>query len=262
MGRPRTRRKRRQWQYQQSVPLILGGRPAARTAAWCSGWFRVALAVGLVAAGALWFAFSPRFYILEAEVVGAQRVSAEEVFAASGLKRQHILWVDREEAAARIVEQIPSVEEAKVTCRLPANCVIDVVESPLVATWEVGGNLFWVDAAGGMFPATRPLEGGWQITGDLPVDEGGRVAADVLTALGELERLGVRPRPVLYRLGRGLVFTDGAGWRVILGEGAGMQRRLQVYAAVKEFLLARGIHPRFVDVRFPEAPYYSETNEW
>ena len=27
-------------------------------------------------------------------------------------------------------------------------------------------------------------------------------------------------------------------------------------------LEARGLTPRFVDVRFPDAPYYSETNEW
>ena len=84
----------------------------------------------------------------------------------------------------------------------------------------------------------------------------------MLVGLEELTQLRVEPGRISYRMGRGLVLDDPAGWRVILGQGAGMERRLRVYAAVRSHLLARGVHPRFVDVRFPEAPYYSETNEW
>lgn len=263
-AKSRRRRKPRQEGYEQSVPLVLRGRamPRPRVQPRGSMGAMLLIVVLLVGAGALWLTFDPRFYVLQVEVEGAHRVSPEEVFAASGLERLHILWVNEEEAAARVAEQIPSVTSASVACRLPADCVIRVEESPMLATWQVGESLFWVDQAGGVVPATEPLVGGWQVTGPLPVEEGGRVDEEVIEALVELERLGVPPQPVMYREGRGLVLTDEEGWRVIVGEGSGMAERMAVYAQVKEYLLTNGIHPRFVDVRFPRAPYYSVTNEW
>lgn len=266
MARTKSRRRRRPRQegYEQSVPLVLRGRAMPRSSPrlrWSVGRTLLIVAL-LLGVGGLWLTFSPRFYILQVEVEGAQRVSPEEVFAASGLERLHILWVNPKEAARRIVEEIPSVVSASVSCRLPADCIIRVVESPMLATWRVGDNLFWVDQAGGVVPATEPLAEGWQITGPLPVEEDGRVDGKVIEALVELERLGISPQPVMYREGRGLVLADEEGWRVIVGEGSGMAERMAVYAQVKEYLLVNGIRPRFVDVRFPRAPYYSVTNEW
>jgi cell division protein FtsQ len=210
----------------------------------------------------LWFAFSPQFYVTRAEVVGAQRIPAEAIFAASGLERLHILWANPRAAERRILETIPSVAQVRVSCRLPARCVIAVTEREPVAAWEQGGVYYWVDRAGGAFPAAGPLEGKWRVNGPLPTDEKGLVARDVLVGLEELERLGVRPGPILYRPGRGLVLEDPAGWRVVVGQGTGMARRLQVYLKIRAHLLEKGITPKFVDVRFPDAPYYSVTNDW
>ena len=50
------------------------------------------LLVGITA-GALWLAFGDRFYVYHADVVGAVRVSPDEIFRASGLPGLHILWV-------------------------------------------------------------------------------------------------------------------------------------------------------------------------
>ncbi len=248
--------------FRQSVPLVIGGRVAgpqraARPAATLGLMGGLAL-VGVV----LWFAFSPQFYVTHARVVGAQRVPAEAIFAASGLQRLHILWANPRAAERRILETVPSVERARVSCGLPARCVITVAEREPVAAWEQGGTYYWVDRAGGAFPGPGPLEGKWRVSGPLPTDEKGRVAQDVLVGLGELERLGVRPGPILYRPGRGLVLEDPAGWRVVLGQGTGMARRLQVYLKIRAHLLEKGITPKFVDVRFPDAPYYSVTNDW
>lgn len=262
MRMARRRRRGRRQQFEQSVSLALGGRrvaePVPLRPAWVLGGLGVAALLGL----ALWVALSPRFYVTGVQVVGANHISEAAVFAASGLAHLHILWVNAEEAEARLLAQLPSVERAEVSCHLPAACTIEVVERVPILTWDIGERLLWVDAAGGAFPADHPLEGRWLIGGPLPTDERGLVDREVLLGLAELTRLGVRPGRVVYRPGRGLVLDDPAGWRVILGQGAGMERRLQVYAAVRAHLLARGIHPRFVDVRFPEAPYYSEVNEW
>jgi len=61
---------------------------------------------------------------------------------------------------------------------------------------------------------------------------------------------------------RGLVFVDERGCKVILGRGPGMDRRLQVLDELVADLEARGLTPRFVDVRFADAPYYSLINDW
>jgi len=259
---PPGRGTRRRQNFRQSVPLVIGSRTTARHAP-----ARPAAVLGSVGGIALlglvlWFAFSPQFYVTSAQVVGAQRVPPQAVFAASGLQRLHILWANPRAAERRILENIPSIERVRVSCQLPARCVIAVTEREVMAAWEQGGVYYWVDRAGGAFPAAGPLEGEWQVSGPIPTDKRGLVVQDVLVGLEELERLGVRPGPVLYRPGRGLVLEDPAGWRVVVGQGTGMSRRLQVYLKIRAHLVAKGITPRFVDVRFPDAPYYSVTNDW
>ncbi len=265
--RTRSARDKRRRGFRQEVgiysPLIIGGRarPAAPSISISStgvlAFFGVFL-VGLV----LWFAFSPRFYVTGATIAGAERIPAETIFAASGLANRHILWADGRAAERRILEALPSVERVQAVCLLPARCIIVVTERAATVAWESDGAYYWVDAAGGAFPAQGPLEGRWLVRGPLPTDARGLVPQDVLIGLEELERLGLPPSPILYRPGRGLVLEDPAGWRVVVGQGTGMERRLQVYLKVRAHLLERGIHPRFVDVRFPDAPYYSVTNEW
>jgi hypothetical protein len=41
-----------------------------------------------------------------------------------------------------------------------------------------------------------------------------------------------------------------------------MARRMQVLGGLVADLEARGLTPRFVDVRFADAPYYSLINDW
>lgn len=254
--------RRQKQNFRQSVPLVIGMRAAERPAAARHGVVLGAMGAIALMVFILWFAFSPQFYVISAQVVGAQRVPAEAIFAASGLERLHILWANPRAAEGRILGAIPSVERVRVSCRLPARCVITVTEREPVAAWEQGGMYYWVDRVGGALPAPGPLEGKWRVSGPLPTDEKGLVARDVLVGLEELERLGVRPGPILYRPGRGLVLEDPAGWRVVLGQGTGMARRLQIYLKIRAHLVEKGITPKFVDVRFPDAPYYSVTNEW
>jgi cell division septal protein FtsQ len=255
--------RRRHGRFEQSVPAALGRRMAARPVALRPGWMLAGLGLAALLGVGVWVALSPRFYVTSVYVEGAGRVPEGEVLAASGLAQLHILWVDAREAEDRILEQLPSVESVAVSCRLPANCAITVVERAPLLNWETEGGVFWVDAAGGVSPADQFLEGGWIVSGLLPTDEQGRVAQEVVVGLGELMRLiGDQPGRVFYRQDRGLVLEDPVGWRVVLGQGEEMERRLQVYALVRPHLLARGIQPLFVDVRFAEAPYYSEMKEW
>ena len=81
--------------------------------------------------------------------------------------------------------------------------------------------------------------------------------------MSELRAAGTDiPAELRYAPSRGLVFADERGWIVAVGQGPGMAERLQVFDQVVDHLEANGLTPRFVDVRFPSAPYYSLTEDW
>lgn len=228
-------------------------------------WVRFALVsvIAVATAMALWVGLDDRFYVYRAEVTGVVRVAPEEVFRASGLKGLHILRVRPAQIERRILAALPALVSVDVACRLPAHCTIAVVERQPKIMWNENGQLWWVDDKGVVFPAEGALAEGLLVQGPLPRDENGRLDERVRVALAELWASGANIAPTLqYIPGRGLLLTDGRGWRVFVGEGPGMRRRLQILEWLAADLQARGITPRFVDVRFPEAPYYSVVNDW
>jgi cell division protein FtsQ len=237
--------------------------PAALGSTW--RWARFVLVSALVVsvAATLWVGLDDRFYVYRAEVTGVVHVSPEDVFQASGLKGLHILWARPTEIEARILAALPNLESVDVTCALPARCAIAVVERQPKTMWDEDGQLWWVDAEGVIFPAGEALAEGWLVRGPLPRDENGRLDERVRVALAELWAGGADVAPVLqYVPSRGLLLTDARGWRVFIGQGPGTSERLRVLVWLAADLQARGIVPRFVDVRFPDAPYYSLVNDW
>ncbi len=215
--------------------------------------------------GLLWLTLDDRFYIYHADVVGAGRVTPEQVFRASGLQGLHVLWVRPAQVEAGILAQLPALESAQVACGLlDEGCTITVVERQPRVMWnDEEGQSWWIDSGGVVFPAGAEVSEGWVVEGALPRDEQGQLDERVRVALAELWSLGADvPQPFYYLPGRGLMYTAGQGYRVILGQGAGMGERLRVLDALAADLEARGVTPLFVDVRLPQAPYYSLTNEW
>jgi len=220
------------------------------------------LIVAVVAA--LWLSLDDRFYVFHADVTGAACASSEEVFRASGLLGLHALWVRPDEVEARILAELPGIESAQVACGfLDEECAIAVVERQPRMMWDEDERSWWIDADGVVFPAPGTIPEGWLIQGPLPREEDGRLDERVRVALAELWSLGADvPQPLYYAPGRGLIFNDERGCRVILGQGTGMAERWQVLELLAADLEVRGLTPRFVDARFADAPYYSLTNEW
>ena len=300
MSRSKKRRRKKKWRFETAGAMILGQAqvrrsPRARDSRFAIRSSRFAirnlllLLLVAITVGALWLALDDRFYVYHADVVGAARVSPDEIFRASGLPGLHILWVRSAEVEARLLAALPTLESTQVVCRLqpqalsaglPLKCTIAVVERQPRVVWDEDGQLWWIDAEGVIFPASSsfpPIGGderggeGWLVRGPLPRGEDGCLDERVRAALTELwmtggvgtppHGVGV-PQSLYYVPGRGLVFTDEHGWRVILGQGPGMDERLQVLGRLVVALEARGLTPRFVDVRFADAPYYSLTNDW
>jgi len=230
-------------------------------------WLRIGVGtvVVLVTVSALWLTIDERFYILSLNVVGNTRTPSEVIMEASELPGLHILWVRTDEVAERIVQAVPSIESAQVKCKLPAACTIQVVERQPKVMWieTEQGAKWWVDDKGVIFPAAEENADGWVVRGPLPSDESGHLEESIRVALTELWAADINaPQSFAYVPGRGLVFMDPRGWRVVLGTGEGMRQRMQVLDLLTAHLAARGVSPKYVDVRFPEAPYYSTINEW
>jgi hypothetical protein len=272
MTKSQKRRRKKKRRFEAAGALVLGRARVKRAPSSAPSLLRrlrAILAIALVAtvAVALWLALDDLFYVYDADVVGTVRASRDEVLWASGLPGLHILWVRPAEIEARILAALPGIEGAHVACGLPARCTITVTDRQPRVAWDEGGQLWWIDADGVIFAPQAPAEGlsleGWLVRGPLPRDEDGRLDERVRVALAELWAAGADvPRLLDYVPARGLAFADERGWRVVLGQGPGIAGRLRVLEWLVADLEARGLTPRFVDVRFADAPYYSLTNDW
>jgi hypothetical protein len=236
---------------------------------------RALLVVALIAAAVLgaWLGLDDRFYIQHADVTGTVRVSSGEVFRASGLSGLHILWARPSEIEKHILEALPTLESVRVKCTIPARCGISVIERQPKVIWEENGVVWWIDADGMIFQPPMPLPSGtadtmgeaqrWVVRGPLPRDEEGYLNDRVCVGLSELWATGSNVALAYeYMPGRGLMFIDEHGWPVFLGQGPGMAKRLSVLERLTDELETSGLTPLFVDVRFPDTPYYSLTNNW
>lgn len=292
MPSKKSRSNRRRYKKFESVDtLVLGWTSARPDVPPRTLHLALLLLIGAVVALGLWLGLDERFYIRRADVQGAVRTLPAEIFRASGLRGLHLLWVRPAEVERRILGELPTLESAQVKCglRLLAECTIIVRERQPRVAWNEGNLVWWIDAEGVIFTPT-PAGGEevmWVITGPLPRGKDGRLAESVRVALNELWGAGSQPlteagrgegphpQPLPeagrgveipssfeYVPGRGLTFVNSQGWRIILGEGSGMERRLEVLARLTAYLEERGLSPRFVDVRFPDVPYYSLVNEW
>ena len=108
----------------------------------------VSLAV-LAAGGAAigWLLTSPRFAITEVAVVGASRLTPEEIVAASGIgPGTNLFRLDRSAVVARL-EGLPLVRRADLVRRFP-NRVTVAVEERRPFTLAHAGRLHWIDEQG------------------------------------------------------------------------------------------------------------------
>lgn len=243
------------------------------------------LVLALIGGGlALWLTFDARFYVYDAQITGNRRLSQAEIFEASGLQGLHILWARSGSIESRILEDLPSLENAEADCHLPlvrrssdAKCAISVVERRPRVLWYEGsgasGEQWWIDEQGAVFLAeddVAPLatdsgsegvsdpSGRWTVTGPLPRDGQGRLDEQVRVALKELWESGRDlPTEFQYTPDRGFSFVDEHGWHIFVGQDTGMAQRLRVLDNLAAHLESRGVTPRFVDVRYLEAPFYA-----
>jgi len=243
----------------------------------------------LVGAVVLWLLLDNQWYLMgeDIRVIGASsQETALNVAIASDLLGWHGLRLRPGAAVTAITEQVPAIIAAQVECnRFPAECVIRVQEREPVLNWiaENGGGqaaeastmrIYWIDAAGVLFPAHEVRAGLPIVRGPLPTQEesaNNQARVAVLEGVTALAALGIDSTAdrnnLEYRPERGLIWTDPQGRRVAFGVGGNMEARWNIYVALIAHLEARaaagnGVFPWTIDVRFPEAPTYSLERLW
>ncbi len=200
---------------------------------------------------------SPNFYVYGAEVQGNVAVTPGEVYAASGLEGMSVFWVDPAAVATRL-EALPNVKTAQIKVRLPAHVIINIEERTPELIWQTGDARWWVDAEGVIVPPRSDLPDTLTIidTDAEPVSAGQSLDPSILDAARALRRL-LPELPVMhYSHTKGMSFTTREGWPIYLGDAQDMEAKLTILVALRKELLARGVSPEFIDVRFVERPFY------
>ncbi len=229
-------------------------------------WIALGVIGALVIAAVLYVVFADTFYVTRVSITGNTRTPAQEILQISEIGGEHILWVKYNDAVARIVNGIPSIKSARVDCQLPNKCTIKVVERQPSVAWQFGGAVTWI-ADDGMAFAARVVNGTDLQLVSIEAPQGpallpGKEADQriVKAALAVAKALP-NVRHYKYTAEHGLEFQSAGSYPVYLGLGDNMADRAMLWKAVEAQLAQQGIAPKFVDLRYPAAPYFVNADQ-
>lgn len=201
---------------------------------------------------------APTYTVYGAAVRGNRLVDAETIFRASGLQGRNVFRLSTA-AAARAVERLPYVKRAHVWVRLPADVAIAVEEYQPRWIWVSGVARFWIDEAGNVLPYGGPLTDAITVVdgSGQPLPVGERIEPSLVDTLWELGRLMPELEQVRYDPALGLVLQTEQGWPVRIGRTPdGLRIKLAILRALVDELAQQGANVDFIDLRYPERPYY------
>lgn len=231
------------------------------------GWRTISLALTVIFVIAIYFALvHPYFNIPSVTVLGNQRLTREEISAATGTLGQSIFTVQPEEVEARLRLSYPELSYVQVSTYLPNHVYVNVEERQPVILWQQNGAYAWIDANGIAFLPRGVLQGLVPVIGlanppqgfsDDPLSPPPYMQKDLADAILLLAPSVPSDTTMIYDGTYGLGWEDSRGWRVFFGTAMrDMALKLRVYEALAASLTRRGLAPAFINVAYPEAPYY------
>ena len=229
-------------------------------------WIAFGVMTVLVIGAVLFVVFGDTFYVTRVSITGNLRTPAQEILQISEIGGQHILWVKTGEAADRIANGIPSIKSARIDCQLPNKCTIKVQERQPSVAWQFGGAVTWI-ANDGMAFAARAIKGEdlKLITIEAPqgpaLQPGREADQRIVTAVLAVAQALPNVRHYKYSAEHGLEFQSDRDFPVYLGLGENMADRAMLWKALDAQLEQQGITPKFVDLRYPVAPYFVRDDE-
>ena len=138
-----------------------------------------------------WLLTAPRFAVVNVEVQGASRVSAERILSVAALDPGTNIWRINPDAVVARVAALPEIRRAEVIRELP-NRVAIVVEERRPFTLVHGGRLHWLDEDGRLLGEEQQA-----VTPPVPVITG--LTEEELASMGSVPSAKVRTAIALIR---------------------------------------------------------------
>ena len=225
--------------------------------------------ISILLGAVIYLAFTlPYFFVPSATVLGNNHISAEEINSLLGVTGQNIFTVQPDELQTRLRMNYPELLSAEVKVYLPNHVYVTISERVPVIIWQRGEGYTWIDEAGVAF-RPRGLQAGLVpvIAVDDPIPgivEPGDLftpppymqeeLVDAILALSPLLPAGTS---MTFDSTQGLGWKDSRGWQVYFGTSVeDMPLKARVYQSLVDSLMARNIYPAYINVMYPEAPYY------
>ena len=258
---PRTKRRLRrrvEVPLRSGAELALPGVPILHP-----GWRLLSGTLSLLLAFTLWWLWNASAYQINDIVLeGAQRVTPQDVMTLIPLRGTPIFAVDAALLAAQVRQAFPEFYQPEVHIGLPGKITIHTVERQPVLVWEQGGKTLWVDMQGVGFPPRGDAPPEVVVKADAAPPLRTPAPAQILPstfveAALQVSYLAPEGIPLVYSSEHGLGWQDPLGWQVYFGRNLDdIEDKLRIYAAIVAYLQENDLHPMFVSLEYPQAPYY------
>jgi hypothetical protein len=230
-------------------------------------WISGAVALALAALLFLLWTSSP-FTVVAAEVIGNQRIGANEINAVLGLVGEPVFKAAPAQIEANLRTAYHDLADVHVRVGLPNRITVEVVERTPVIAWFQSDAMTWIDTEGIAFQPRGEVSGLVQVvaTGtpldvqndlDLPSYEQQFIAPDVVQIIISMAPYVPSGMPMAYDPKYGIGWQDPRGWSVYFGQSTqDMSMKVTIYQALVERLVSQGIQPSVISMEYLDAPFY------
>jgi hypothetical protein len=209
----------------------------------------------------------PTFRVTQAEIVGNQIISRDEINAVMGVTGQPIFTLKPDELETRLRLNYPELVTVDVSVALPNTVTVSVYERRPVIRWEQGGSYTWVAEDGVAFrprgeiaeliSVSAESAPNLSLSASDPLNPTPFISTEMVQALKGLAGHVPPGMSIIYSPELGFGWTDPRGWRVYFGTSSqDVELKMRVYEAMVTSLTGRGIRPAMINVAYPTAPYY------
>jgi hypothetical protein len=252
------------------------------------GWraLSAVIVTGLIAV--LFFIFtSSTFKVEKPVIVGATRLSANDIEAVLKFNGRSIFTIDPQAAAANLVKTFPEMQGLSISVGLPNQVSVKFDERQPVMVWKQKDLVSWVDASGTVFAArgkapdnliavtsseSLPLYQAVPTPGPTPTlatpqpgavpqptaePAPSRMDLNILTSALLLSKQMPAKAYLIYAQKEGLGWHDDRGWDVYFGKSLDdLEMKISMYQAMVAQLNQKGVKPKYFNLEFLHAPFY------
>ncbi len=268
--RKRAENTRRRFNVALGLPHITLHKPTFQFSRPAGNWRLISIITSLVLGVMIYLAWTlPYFHVPAATILGNNRLSREEINSVLGVTGQSIFTIQPEDVATRLRLNYPELASVNVEVYLPNHVYVTVSERQPVILWQQGEGFTWIDAngvafrprgeAGGLIPviglATPPV-GTSALDAD-PLSPPPYMQKEIVDAILALAPSVPAGSTLTFDPADGLGWTDPRGWRAFFGLSAqDMPLKVRVYQSLVDSLVSRNKTPEYINVAYPDAPYY------